>query len=87
MKFNEWNSEEIEVNPAKDFKIDELDYTDKHLTDSPLVHNAELPYIKLINKSNIGKVVSLSIDKYCENYGKNARRKSFWINKNFYVNK
>ena len=49
LKYNEYSSEEIEVNPMKEFNIDELDYIDKHLTDSPLLHDAELPDIKLID--------------------------------------
>ena len=42
LKFNEYNSEDIEVNPTKDFNVNELDYIDKHLTDSPLLHDGEL---------------------------------------------
>ena len=41
MKFNEYNSEEIEVIPTKEFNVDELDYIDKHLTDSPLLQNCQ----------------------------------------------
>ena len=67
----------LEVNPIKEFSIDELDYFDKHLTDSQLLHNTELPDIKFINKIHIAKVVSLSIDKYCEKCGKNTRRTKF----------
>ena len=33
LKFNEYSSDEIEVNPTKEFSVDELDYIDKHLTD------------------------------------------------------
>ena len=71
--------------PAKEFNVDELDYIDKHLTDSPLLYDADLPDIKFIDENNIAKVVSSSNDKYCEIYGKNTRRKSFWTNTNFYV--
>ena len=71
LKFNEYSIEEIEVNPTKDFNVDELDYIDKHLTVSSLFHNAELPDMKLIDGNNIAKVASLSNDKYCEKCGKN----------------
>ena len=70
LKFNKYSSEEIEINPTKEFNVGELDYIDKHLTDSPLLHDAELPDIKFIDENNIAKVVSLSNDKYCENCGK-----------------
>ena len=60
LKFNEYSIEEIEVNPTKDFNVDELDYIDKHLTVSSLFHNAELPDMKLIDGNNIAKVASLS---------------------------
>ena len=49
LKFIEYSSEEIEVNPTKEFNVDELDYIDKHLTDSPLLHDTELPDIKFID--------------------------------------
>ena len=87
LKFIEYYSKEIEVNPTKEFNLDELDYIDKDLINSPLLHNVELPDIKLIEENNIPKVVSSSNDKYCENCGKNTRRKSLWTNINFYVNK
>ena len=87
LKFIEYYSKEIEVNPTKEFNLDELDYIDKDLINSLLLHNVELPDIKLIEENNIPKVVSLSNDKYCENCGKNTRRKSLWTNINFYVNK
>ena len=70
LKFNKYSSEEIEINPTKEFNVGELDYIDKHLTDSPLLHDAELPDIKFIDENNIAKVVSLSNGKYCENCGK-----------------
>ena len=77
MKFNEYSSEEIEVIPLKEFNVDELDYIDKHLTDSPLLHNAEMPDIKFIDENNIAKVVSSSNDKYCENCGKKYKKEKF----------
>ena len=49
LKFIEYSSEEIEVNPTKEFNVDELDYIDKHLTDSPLLQDTELPDIKFID--------------------------------------
>ena len=61
----------------KEFNIDELDYIDKHLTDSPLLHDAELPDIKFIDENNIAKVVSLSNDKHCENCGKKYKKEKF----------
>ena len=70
LKFNKDSSQEIEINPTKEFNVGELDYIDKHLTDSPLLHDAELPDIKFIDENNIAKVVSLSNGKYCENCGK-----------------
>ena len=70
LKFNKYSSEEIEINPTKEFNVGELDYIDEHLTDSPLLHDAELPDIKFIDENNIVKVVSLSNGKYCENCGK-----------------
>ena len=70
LKFNKYSSDEIEINPTKEFNVGELDYIDKHLTDSPLLHDAELPDIKFIDENNIAKVVSLSNGKYCENCGK-----------------
>ena len=87
LKFSEYSSEEIEVNPTKELNVDELDYIDKHLTESPLLNDAELPDIKFIDENSTAKVVSSSNDKHCENCGKNTRRKSFWANTNFYVNK
>ena len=69
-KFNEYSSDEIEVNPTKEFNVDKLDYIDKHLTNSSLLHDAELPDIKFIDENDIEKVVSSSDDKYCENCGK-----------------
>ena len=33
LKFNEYSSDETEVNPTKEFSVNELDYIDKHLTD------------------------------------------------------
>ena len=87
LKLIEYSSEEIEVNPTKGFNLSELDYIDKDLINSPLLYNVELPDVKLIEENNIAKVVSLSNDKYSENCGKNTRRKSFWTNTNFYVNK
>ena len=66
LKFNENSSDEIELNPTIDFNVDELDYIDKHLTDSPLFHNGELPDMKLIDENKIPKVASSSNDKYCE---------------------
>ena len=65
LKFDEYSSEEIEVIPTKEFSVDELDYIDKHLTDSPLLHDPELPDIKFIDENNIAKVASSSNDKYC----------------------
>ena len=84
LKFNEYSSEEIST---KEFNLNELDYIDKNLTDSPFLDDAELLDFKFIHENNIEKVVSLSNDKYCENCGENTRRKSFWTNTNFYVNK
>ena len=85
LKFNEYSSDEIEVNPTKEFNVDELDYINKH---SPLLHDAKLPDIKFIDENDIAKVVTLSDNKCCENCGKkNIRRKSFWTNTNFHVNK
>ena len=66
LKFNEYSGEEIEVNPTIDLNVDELDYIDKHLTDSLLFHNGELPDMKLMDENNIPKVASSSNDKYCE---------------------
>ena len=77
LSFNEYSSEEIEVNPTKEFKVDELDHIDKHLTDSPLLHNEELPDIKFINENNIAKVVSSSNNKHCENCGKKYKKEKF----------
>ena len=70
LKFNEYNNDEIEVNPTKEFSVDELDYIDKHLTDSLLFYDAELPDIKFIDENDIAKVVSSSDNKFCENCGK-----------------
>ena len=69
--------EEIEVIPTKEFNVDELDYIDKDLTDSLLLHNAELPDIKFIGENTIAKVMSLSNDKYCENCGKKYKKEKF----------
>ena len=77
LKVNEYSSEEMEVNLMKEFNIDELDYIDKHLTDSPLLHDAELPDIKFIIENNIAKVVSSSNDKHCENCGKKYKKEKF----------
>ena len=77
LKFNEYNNDEIEVNPTKEFSVDELDYIDKHLTDSPLLHDAELPDIKFIDENDIAKVVSSSDNKYCENCGKKYKKEKF----------
>ena len=77
LKFNEYSSDEIEVNPTKEFSVDELDYIDKHLTDSPLLHDAELPDIKFIDENDIAKVVSSSDNKYCENCGKKYKKEKF----------
>ena len=71
----------------KEFNVDELDYIDKHLTDSPLLHDAELPDTKFIDENNFAKVVTSSNDKYCENCGIKYKKKSFWTNINVYVNK
>ena len=76
LKFNEY-SDEIEVNPTKEFSVDELDYIDKHLTDSPLLHDAELPDIKFIDENDIAKVVRSSDNKYCENCGKKYKKEKF----------
>ena len=54
-----------------------MDYIDNHLTDSPLLHDAELPDIKFIDESNIAKVVSSSNDKHCENCGKKYKKEKF----------
>ena len=77
LKFNEYSSDEIEVNPTKEFSVDELDYIDKHLTDSLLLHDAELPDIKFIDENDIAKVVSSSDNKYCENCGKKYKKEKF----------
>ena len=77
LKFNEYNNDEIEVNPTKEFSVDELDYIDKHLTDSLLLHDAELPDIKFIDENDIAKVVSSSDNKYCENCGKKYKKEKF----------
>ena len=77
LKFNEYSSDEIEVNPTKEFSVNELDYIDKHLTDSPLLHDAELPDIKFIDENDIAKVVSSSDNKYCENCGKKYKKEKF----------
>ena len=75
LKFNENSSDEIELNPTIDFNVDELDYIDKHLTDSPLFHNGELPDMKLIDENKIPKVASSSNDKYCEKCEKKKKKK------------
>ena len=54
-----------------------MDYIDKHLTDSALLHHADLPDIKFIGENNIVKVVSLSNTKYCENCGKKYKKEMF----------
>ena len=77
LKFNEYNNDEIEVNPTKEFSVDELGYIDKHLTDSLLLHDAELPDIKFIDENDIAKVVSSSDNKYCENCGKKYKKEKF----------
>ena len=77
LKFNEYSSDEIEVNPTKEFNVDQLDYIDKHLTNSSLLHDAELPDIKFIDENDIAKVVSSSDDKYCENCGKKYEKEKF----------
>ena len=77
LKFNEYSNDEIEVNPTKEFSVDELDYIDKHLTDSLLLHDAELPDIKFIDENDIAKVVSSSDNKYCENCGKKYKKEKF----------
>ena len=77
LKFNEYNNDEIEVNPTKEFSVDELDYIDKHLTDSLLLHDAELPDSKFIDENDIAKVVSSSDNKYCENCGKKYKKEKF----------
>ena len=84
LSFNEYRSEEIEVNPTKELKVDELDHIDKHLTDSTLLHNEELPDIKFINENNIAKVVSSSNNKHSENCGKKIQEgKVFGHTQNF----
>ena len=77
LKFSEYSSDEIEVNPTKEFNVDQLDYIDKHLTNSSLLHDAELPDIKFIDENDIEKVVSSSDDKYCENCGKKYKKEKF----------
>ena len=80
LKFNEYSSEEIEVNPTKGFNVDEFDYIDKHLTHPPLLHDAELPDIKFIDENNIAKVVSSPNNKYykyCEKCGKKYKKEKF----------
>ena len=77
LKFSEYSSDEIEVNPTKGFSVDELDYIDKHLTDSLLLHDVELPDIKFIDENDIAKVVSSSDNKYCENCGKKYKKEKF----------
>ena len=77
LKFNEYSSDEIEVNPTKEFNADKLDYIDKHLTDSPLLHDAELPDIKFTDENDIEKVVSSPDDKYSENCGKKYKKEKF----------
>ena len=54
-----------------------MDYIDKHLTDSPLLHDADLPDIKFISENNIAKVASLWNKKYCENCGKKYKKEMF----------
>ena len=54
-----------------------MDYIDKHLTDSALLHNADLVDIKFINENNFLKVVSLLKKKYCENCGKKYKKEMF----------
>ena len=49
-KFNKYSSEKIEVNPTKEFNVDEQDYIDKHLTDPPLLHNTELPVYLFVKR-------------------------------------
>ena len=77
LKFNESSSEDIEVNPMKEFNINESDCINKYLTDSPLLHDAELPDMKFIDENVIAKVVSLSNDKYGENCGIEYRKEKF----------
>ena len=50
LKVNEYSSEEIEVNPTKEFNVHEYHYIDKYLTDSPLLFNVEPPDIKFIDE-------------------------------------
>ena len=54
-----------------------MDYIDKHLTDSPLLHDADLPDIKFISENNIVIVASLWNKKYCENCGKKYKKEMF----------
>ena len=65
------------ANSLNTFNVNELDYTDKNLTDSALLHNADLVDIKFINENNFLKVVSLSNKKYCENCGKKYKKEMF----------
>ena len=74
LKFNEYSSDEIEVNPTKEFNVDELDYINKH---SPLLHDAKLPDIKFIDENDIAKIVTLSDNKCCENCGKKYKKEKF----------
>ena len=50
LKVNEYSSEEIEVNPTKEFNVHEYHYIDKYLTDSSLLFNVEPPDIKFIDE-------------------------------------
>ena len=83
LKFNEYISEGIEVNPTKEFLVDELDYIDKHLTESPLLHNAELPDIKFIDEITLQKLLVRQTINTVRTVVKNTRRQSFWTNTNF----
>ena len=65
------------ANSSNTYNINKLDYTDKNLTDSALLHIADLVDIKFINENNFLKVVSLSNKKYCENSGKKYKKEMF----------
>ena len=65
------------ANSSNTYNINKLDYTDKNLTDSALLHIADLVDIKFINENNFLKVVSLSNKKYCENCGKKYKKEMF----------
>ena len=87
LKFNEYSSDEIEVNLTKEFSVDELDYIDKHLTDSPLLHDENCQMLNSLMKMTLQKLLVRQTINTVTTVEKNIRRKSFWTNINFHVNK